>query len=62
METEKKFKHHIVRKHNQMGTKTIKVFAFHNILAAVSECDLLNAKAAKTNEAFRFEIITKEVK
>ena len=62
METEKKFKHHIVRKHNQIGTKTIKVFAFHNILAAKSECGLLNAKAAKTNPAFRFEVITKEVK
>jgi hypothetical protein len=51
-----------VRKHNQIGTKTIKVFAFHNIGAAMSECDLLNAKAAEINPAFRFEVITKEVK
>lgn len=62
METAQKFKHHLVRKHNQIGTKTIKVFAFNNFVAAKSECDLLNQKAAETNPAFRFEVITKEVK
>ena len=62
MEAEKKFKHHLVRKHNQIGMKTIKVFSFSNFVAAKSECDLLNAQAAETNPAFRFEVITKEVK
>ena len=62
MESEKKFKHHLVRKHNQIGMKTIKVFSFNNFVAAKSECDLLNQKASETNPAFRFEIITMEVK
>lgn len=62
METAQKFKHHLVRKHNQIGMKTIKVFSFNNFGAAKCECDLLNQKAAETNPAFRFEVITKEVK
>jgi len=62
MESGKKFKHHLVRKHNQIGSKTIKVFKFNDYLAAKNECDLLNAKAAETNPAFRFEVITLEVK
>ena len=40
MESEKKFNHHLVRKHNQIGMKTIKVFSFNNFVAAKSECDL----------------------
>jgi len=62
METEQKFKHHLVRKHNQIGTKTIKVFKFNDFVAAKIMCDELNAKAAETNPAFGFQIITKEVK
>ena len=62
MEAGKKFKHHLVRKHNQIGSKTIKVFKFNDYIAAKSECDLLNTKAAETNPAFRFEVITLEVK
>jgi len=60
--SEAKFKHHLVRKHNQTGTKTIKVFSFSDYVAAKVMCDELNAKAAETNPAFRFVIITKEVK
>jgi hypothetical protein len=62
MEAGKKFKHHLVRRHNQIGTKTIKVFRFNDFVAAKTECDLLNEKAAETNPAFRFEVITIEVK
>ena len=60
--SEAKFKHHLVRKHNQIGSKTIKVFKFNDYVAAKVMCDDLNAKAAETNPAFRFVIITKEVK
>jgi hypothetical protein len=62
MESYGKFKHHLVRKHNQIGSKTIKVFKFNDYVAAKAMCDDLNAKAAETNPAFRFEIITLEVK
>jgi hypothetical protein len=62
METAKKFKHHLIRKHNQIGTKTIRVFAFNDFVAAKLECDALNEKAAEINPAFRFVVITKEVK
>jgi hypothetical protein len=62
METVQKFKHHLVRKHNQIGTKTIKVFAFNDFVAAKLECDALNEKASEINPAFRFVVITKEVK
>jgi hypothetical protein len=62
MESEKKFKHHLVRKHNQIGSKTIKVFKFSDFVAAKIMCDELNAKALETNPAFRFEVITMEVK
>jgi hypothetical protein len=57
-----KFKHHLVRRHNQIGSKTIKVFKFNDYVAAKIMCDDLNAKAAETNPAFRFEVITMEVK
>jgi len=59
---EGKFKHHLVRKHNQIGSKTIKVFKFSDFVAAKIMCDELNAKAAETNPAFRFEVVTLEVK
>ncbi len=62
MEAGQKFKHHLVRKHNQIGTKTIKVFAFNDFVAAKLECDALNEKASEINPAFRFTVITKEVK
>ena len=62
MEASKKFKHHLVRKHNQTGTKTIKVFKFNDFVAAKVMCDELNVKAAETNPTFSFVIITKEVK
>ena len=62
MESGKKFKHHLVRKHNQIGSKTIKVFSSNNLDEAKAECDLLNQKAAETNPAFRFEVVTLEVK
>jgi hypothetical protein len=62
MESLKKFKHHLVRKHNQIGSKTIKVFKYNDYVAAKAMCHDLNAKAAETNPAFRFEVITKEVK
>ena len=62
MESEKNFKHHLVRKHNQIGTKTIKVFSFNDFVASKIMCDELNAKALETNPAFRFEVITMEVK
>ena len=62
MQEAKKVKHHLVRKHNQIGTKTIKVFSAKDYAAAQSEMDSLNAQAAETNPAFRFEIITFEVK
>lgn len=59
---EAKFKHHLIRKHNQIGSKTIKVFKFSDFVAAKIMCDELNAKAAETNPAFRFEVVTLEVK
>jgi hypothetical protein len=62
METATKFKHYLVRRHNQIGTKTIKVFAFNDFVAAKLECDALNEKALQINPAFRFAVITKEVK
>jgi hypothetical protein len=62
MESSKKFKHHLVRKHNQIGSKTIKVFPFNDFVAAKTMCDELNVKASETNPMFRFEIITMEVK
>ena len=62
MEAGKKVKHHLVRKHNQIGSKTIKVFKFSEYVAAKTMCDELNAKATETNPAFRFELITMEVK
>jgi hypothetical protein len=62
MEAGKKFKHHLVRKHNQIGMKTIKVFLFNDFVAAKTMCDELNVKASETNPAFRFEVITMEVK
>jgi hypothetical protein len=62
MESYGKFKHHLVRKHNQTGSKLVKVFKFNDYVAAKAMCDDLNAKAEETNPAFRFVIITKEVK
>ena len=62
MEAGKKFKHHLVRKHNQIGSKTIKVFKFNDFVAAKTMCDQLNSQAAETNPAFRFEVVTMEVK
>ena len=62
MEAEKKFKHRLVRKHNQIGSKTIKTFKFNDFVAAKIMCDELNLKASETNPAFRFEVITMEVK
>jgi hypothetical protein len=62
MESGKKFKHHLVRKHNQIGSKTIKVYKFNEYVAAQAAMQELNAKAAEVNPAFRFEIITMEVK
>ncbi len=59
---EAKFKHHLVRKHNQIGSKTVKVFKFSDFVAAKTMCDQLNAKASETNPAFRFEVVTIEVK
>ncbi len=60
--SEAKFKHHLIRKHNQIGSKTIKVFKFSDFVAAKIMCDELNAKASETNPAFRFEVVTLEVK
>lgn len=62
MEAGKKFKHHLVRKHNQIGSKTIKVFAGKDLAAAQAAMNSLNAQAAETNPAFRFEVVTIEVK
>lgn len=62
MEAGKKFKHHLVRKHNQIGSKTIKVYKFNDYVAAQAAMVALNAQAAEVNPAFRFEIITMEVK
>lgn len=62
MESGKKFKHHLVRKHNQIGSKTIKVYKFNEYVAAQAAMVALNAQAAETNPAFRFEVITMEVK
>lgn len=62
MEKAKKFKHHLVRKHNQIGMKTIKVYKSNEYAAAQDAMVALNAQAAKVNPAFRFEIITMEVK
>ena len=59
-EKAKKVRHHLVRKHNQIGTKTIHVFCEQEFAAAKTECDRLNEKAAETNPAFRFELITME--
>jgi hypothetical protein len=59
---EAKFKHHLIRKHNQTGSKTIKVFKFSDFVAAKIMCDELNLKASETNPAFRFEVVTLEVK
>jgi hypothetical protein len=60
--SEAKFKHHLVRKHNQIGSKIVKVFKFSDFVAAKIMCDELNARAAETNPAFRFEVVTLEVK
>jgi hypothetical protein len=57
-----KFKHHLVRKHSQLGTKLIKVFPFDDFLKAKAECDALNEKALETNPTLRFELVTKEAK
>ena len=62
MESGKKFKHHLVRKHHQIGSKTIKVYPFGEYVAAQAAMQELNAKAAEVNPSFRFEIITMEVK
>ena len=59
---EAKLKHHLVRKNNQTGTKTIKVFKFNEYTAAQAAMVSLNSQAAETNPACRFEIITMEVK
>jgi hypothetical protein len=60
MEAKKKFKHHLVRKHKQTGTKLIQKFKFNDLAAAKTECDRLNEKAAEFNPMFYFIIITKE--
>jgi hypothetical protein len=38
------------------------VFKFSDFVAAKIMCDELNAKASETNPAFRFEVVTLEVK
>lgn len=63
METEnKKFKHQVVRRHNQTGTKLIQTFKFNDFVAAKIMCDELNEKAAEVNPMFYFIVKTVEVK
>jgi hypothetical protein len=54
------FKHHLVRRHKQTGTKLIQKFAFNDFVAAKVMCDELNEKAAEVNPMFYFIVITKE--
>jgi len=56
------FKHHLMRKNKQTGTKTIKEFAFNDFVAAKIMCDELNQKALEVNPEYCFVVITKEVK
>ena len=60
MYSEDNFKHHLIRKHKQTGTKLIEKFDFNDFCAAKKECDRLNQKAKEVNPMFYFIIVTKE--
>jgi hypothetical protein len=55
-----KFKHQVVRKHKQTGTKI--VFETNDLLAAMFERESLEKKAIEQNcfYKYRFYVITKE--
>tara|TARA_R110000822_G_C15239618_1_gene486214 strand:+ start:890 stop:1072 length:183 start_codon:yes stop_codon:yes gene_type:complete len=59
--TTTKFKHHVVRKHKQTGTKI--VFMSNDLLAAMFEREALEKKAIEHGvPEYRFYVTTKEVK